>query len=243
MTSNRSQSYRYLLLFTCVSGIAAAADGIAAQGVVVDANGRAVPNAVVLARKIPMGVVNPRSPFHFARAAGDVDQSVTAVSGADGSFMLQGLLNARYSVCAEFPDQTFLNTCTWSGDYVIDMSVSNQLGGITLVVKPAVVIRIDLLDPAKLVGAFDQRFGGPVVVGVKSGVNGFYVAKLVSQDAVGLHYQIAVPVNEPVRLWLFSRTLGIMDSTGNALNNLGSELPFQANTSAVPAFAFTVTRL
>lgn len=101
------KTFRYLLLCASFTGIAAAANGVSANGVVLDASGRPVPNAVVLARKNPIGSGSPDSPFRFKRVANDVDHFVTATSGPDGSFTLQNLMSARYSLCVEFPDQSF----------------------------------------------------------------------------------------------------------------------------------------
>lgn len=80
------------------------------------------------------------------------------------------------------------------------------------------------------------------MVGVKSQANDFYVAKLVSQDIRGQHFEVAVPQDRALRLSLFSRNLGIVDANNTPLNHLGAELPFQARAGVTPVFTVSVTQ-
>jgi hypothetical protein len=58
------------------------------------------------------------------------------------------------------------------------------------------------------------------------------------------HWQLGVPFDQPLRLWLFSRYLGIRDANGKVLDHLGTEVPFDVPSGTVPtSFDFTIIRL
>jgi hypothetical protein len=230
-----------LLLGLClVVSVGRAADGdITASGLIVDPSGKGVRGAVVMARKMPAGDVSPTSPFRFARSPADVDHSSLATTGQAGNFVLNRLFSARYSICVQFPDHSFLNTCRWSGDYVRDMGKSTERVGIRIVVQPAAAVRIDIWDPQRLLPIGDINFGTGVVVGVLSSGNDFYTATLVRQDVNRQHYVIEVPVEQMVRLWVFSRRVKLLDASGRELDRDGASLPLNARAHAAPP-AFTL---
>ena len=58
--------------------------------------------------------------------------------------------------------------------------------------------------------------------------NSVYVARLQSSSGGVLPYQVPAPLVQPLTLWLFSRQFAILGSAGNALDNLGVEILFQA---------------
>jgi hypothetical protein len=230
-------------LFCLLPCAAFAADtGVAASGLVVDPMGKGVSGAIVIARRIPAAAVSAAAPFRFVRLPADSDHMVTATTGRDGSFILNGLSAARYSICAESSDRSFLNTCTWSGDYVRDMSTREQRTELRLVLEPAAVVTIDIRDPDRLLSVADARFGTGVVVGVRSAANDFYPATLINRDEGGQHFSIAVPLERALQLWVFSRSVRFLDPDGRELNAETPQVPFQARTQVAPP-AFTLRAL
>ncbi len=214
-------------------------------GLVVDPSGSPVPNAVLLARKVPIAYGSARLPFRFQRQSSDLDDVVKASSGPDGTFVLAGLLPARYSICAEFPDSSYLNTCIWSGDRTVNASIPGDISNIKIVAQPAAIIRVDIADLTGVLGkamsaVTDNRFGTPINIGVKSG-DSYYTAKLVSSDSGGRHYAIAVPFDQPLRLWLYSRSVGFLDQGGIRLANSGTELPFLVRKGLTVGFWLSTT--
>ena len=242
MSNRELQLLWFAWLFVAVASCQGAANEATAKGLVVDESGKALPNAVVLFTKVPLFVPGP-TPFQSGRSPLDVGHAANAVSNTEGTFSVQGLYSDRYSVCVRFPDLSHLNTCSWDGDYVVDMRSPSGDQQLKLVARTASVVRISLADPLGLLGTASSMFGIQVVVGVKTQRNAYYSAELQSISNGVRSYLIAVPLNEPLRLWLFSRNFGIVDASGKVLDHLGVEIPFQADRQSLQTFSFRVTSL
>ena len=79
-----------------------------------------------------------------------------------------------------------------------------------------------------------------IIIGVQGDDGAFYRAAFGPAMANGRDFQITVPYDTHLRLWVFSRTLSVSDGLGNTLNSSGTWLPFEI-PSGQPTGSFTLS--
>jgi len=167
-----------------------------------------------------------------------VHESVIADRG--GRFDIPGLPSGNYLLCVDDPMGRYLDPCKWS----MPISVGGLSGAEARDVKQihlreGGILTIHVNDPAALLSPVDDLIVDPgIIVGVQTKAGMFYRATQKTKGQFGRDYQIAVPYDVPLGLWLFSRTVSIADEIGNKIDSAGSLRWFEMPTGVL---ARTVT--
>lgn len=166
----------------------------------------------------------------------------TVSSDANGAFSVSNLPVGEYLLCAEVPSGPYLDPCKWS----VAQRTTVSAGGVatpTIVLKKGVLLKVRVNDPAGLLPAVKEDFLRPLnlIVGVVFGEGAFLRATNTGVDGTGRDYEMSVPAGTPVKLWVFSRHVTMVDSRGLPVDNLGAKIPFQATAGRDHAFTLHVS--
>lgn len=153
-------------------------------------------------------------------------QGVIATS-ADGTFALPHLPDGKYTICIVSPGPGFLDSCTWTGAIIFSVNQDRAPAVADLRLKTGTEIHVRINDPLQL-GRAKKNAAIPLIVGVLINEHIFHAAPIVSEDSTGRDHSISVPLSTPLKLWLFSRTLKVTDSSANPITIPGHAVPFQA---------------
>jgi hypothetical protein len=177
------------------------------SGIIVDESGKGVADAQVVVQMFPTftrsadGHVLPGAPGF---------NTILAVD-SDGRFSMTGLSAGTYHICGYGTTASQVSSCDWSGVASITLE-SGQALNITRTVVTGVLIAINVADPNLQLGSGKRFYLG---LGDKS----FYQpAKLVSQTSTGRAFQIAVPRQRMLSMFISSDVpLRVQDSLGTDL--------------------------
>jgi hypothetical protein len=175
------------------------------QGNVDDDQGSHVKNAYIVA--------SPRS------IGGGL--TLTTMTDTNGAFTLSGMKPGLYAVCVQYPGDPHLDPCAWSTPPQVNVSA----GAIASVVMPKIVkgslFALEIDDPNRLWAAGDD-----FLVGVTLPTTGFRPLRLATSNPAVKTYDVAVPFDTPLVLYLSSTHLVFADDKGNALGHTAS-IPFK----------------
>ncbi|MCW5982952.1 MAG: hypothetical protein KIT09_32985 [Bryobacteraceae bacterium] len=104
-------------------------------------------------------------------------------------------------------------------------------------------LKVHVNDPAGLLPvAKPSPISEPhLIIGVRFGNGAYLGAHEVNSDTTGRDYQMAIPIGEPLNLWVFSRYVTLTDGKGSALDNSGAMIPFEALSGQDQFFALNVS--
>ncbi|HWQ55157.1 MAG TPA: carboxypeptidase-like regulatory domain-containing protein [Bryobacteraceae bacterium] len=222
-----------LLLLLTASAAIGQTKTVSIQGTVVDAKTqKPVPAALVVASRL-----------------GTPPSAKSTKSGGDGAFQIQGLVDGKYSLCVQAGDQ-YLDPCQWNGGPTGVVLTSGQaVAGIKIALTPASVLNVQVQDAQKVLGQKTKDGRRPeLTLGVWGSRGLYYPARLAGNPpaAGGLQggittysYQLAVPRNTALKLYIASRDLKLGDSTGVALPANASQQTFQHATGDANPKSFT----
>lgn len=172
------------------------------------------------------------------------DSSVT--SDSSGNFTAPNLLVGSYLLCAEAASLPYLNPCKWSAPLQLTVA-ANATAVQPLVLRKGVFLKVRVNDPLSLLPSTPDSplGGGPLVIGVMFGTGAFLGAANTQIDSTGRDYQMAIPAGVPLKLWVASSRVTLVDGTGTPVISTGgaATVPFQAAAGVDQLFTFTPTPL
>jgi hypothetical protein len=177
-------------------------------------------------------------------------------SGGDGAFQIQGLPAGKYSLCVQAPGDAYLDPCQWNGAPATVTLVSGQTAaGVSLRITAASVVTIQVQDAQKVLSQKTRDGRRPDLTLGVWGPNGLYYPAHASggpttvagpQTAVSSYgYQIAVPRDTALKIYIASKDLKLGDAVGATLAGNASQQAFTHATGDTnpKSFAFTVLGL
>lgn len=176
-------------------------------------------------------------------------------SGGDGAFQIQGLPAGSYSLCVQAADQLYLDPCQWNGSpATVTLAPGQNVTGISIRLAAAAVVSFQIQDAQMVLSQLTKDARRPdLTLGVWGPGGLYYPARAVSTPdtaptfpgAIPTYgYQIAVPRDIALNLYIASRDLELGDATGVALpSNTSRQTTQIANGDSSPKiFTFTVLR-
>ncbi len=230
---------RYLLLLLLAIPAAFGQTGTASvQGTVLDAKTlKPVPAALVIASR-----------------AGAPPFTRSTKSGGDGAFQIQNLTDGNYSLCVQAAGDQYLNPCQWSNTPSgVTLSSGQTAAGIKIALTPASVVNIQVRDAQKVLGQVTKEGRRPdLSLGVWGPRGLYYPAHLAGSPTTtgrlpgGINvysYQLAVPRDTALKLYIASRDVRLGDANGVALPANASQQTFQHATGDASPKSFTFSVL
>jgi hypothetical protein len=164
------------------------------------------------------GVVNddtgksPSGIYVVATAQSPTDhRTYSTLTGPKGEYSFSNLPAGSYTLCVQAPGGSHLGNCTWNTPTTVALASSQTLVR-NLSVTQGGTLQIRLDDPNHLATPADD-----LLIGVFLPTGLFHPMRLASTDATGRTYDVAVPLNSPVRLTIISTHLQINDDKGKDL--------------------------
>lgn len=195
------------------------------QGSVTAEDGTRISSAVIRYQRITRNVVSGRN---LVPAPGEAVIFSQASTDANGSFLVSSLPIGDYALCVDVATAPYLNPCLWSSAVKVRVSAL-EISRPSLALKTGVFLKVPVNDPLGLLpSAPDGALGGSnLLIGVTFGKGGYHGAQRVGTDRNGRDYRIAIPVDIPLRLWVFSRHVILTDAAGASLDGRGAQIPIQ----------------
>jgi len=146
--------------------------------------------------------------------------SGTAVTGSDGRFIVRRIPVGGYFVCATGPGAGHLRSCDW-GRPSSSASVTGTAGdgGIELNVLTGAVLTIAFHDPHSRIQFRDATGVNASQTNISVSANSgtyYYPARFSSKTGSKRLFKVAVPIGEPLHLFLGS-ALEIVDESGTVV--------------------------
>ena len=191
----------------------------------------------------------------IAIQSGPVPFSRNTRAGADGAFQIRNLPPGKFSLCIQTPSHSYLDPCEWNGSPMAVTLVSGQAAsGISIKLTPASTLSVRVQDAQKTLNQLtkdgrraDLTVGvwGPKGIYYPARVSPVPLAENLQAGQTTYSYQIAVPRDTALKLYVASRDLKLGDATGAALSGNKSQQSFQHTTGEAnpKSFAFTVLGL
>ncbi len=147
--------------------------------------------------------------------------AATVVTGPNGEFTVSGLKPGNYSICVQSPGDPHLDPCVWS----TAPQVTVGAGTVSSVAMPKVtkgsLFVLQIGDPRELWTASDD-----FLVGITLPSSRFFPLRLAARGGTGRTYDLAVPFDTPMVLYLSSTHLLFADDKGKILGHTAS-IPFK----------------
>jgi hypothetical protein len=173
---------------------------------VVDDTDKPVANALVLYRSAP--VVTKASVGQPAIAKASVAAGVR--TGADGALVVSQLAAGTYQLCAYGPNENHLGSCEWgSGTAWLEVT-DGQAATAKLQIAEGTLLTFRVADPKGQIRDLESLqtatarlpvSGANFAIGIWAGSR-YARARLVSTNGATRNYQLAIPKNAAVRLFL-----------------------------------------
>jgi hypothetical protein len=234
----------FAVFLMSLAGLTAQTNAPAAglTGQVVDGSGQAVAGVRVSYRRRVQFASDHAG--HLRLAAGEVRAAGVVVSDAGGEFAIAGLPQGDYVVCADRPSGGYLDPCKWANPLLVTSLAPNEVRSLGLFILPVgAVLTVRLTDATGLLAASAAGApGGGPVVGAQLSPGNVVRALVVSSGSSEVDYQVTVPYNTALGLWVFSRDLSMKDSNGNSLAREGAIIPIEVSPGDGPgALSVTLT--
>jgi len=167
-------------------------------------------------------------------------------SNAAGSFVIGGLLDGTYQLCAVDHSGTYLDPCNWAETpATVTVSAKQPVSGYKLTVAKGAILRVRVNDAGQVLdkpAAALNQMPATLIVAVMTARHMIQPLPVVSKDSGGRSHQTAIPLNKAVSLNLFGKGFTLTDASGKSLDTaLGTPVPVQiAPGQAAPPVTFTV---
>ncbi len=207
-------------------------------GSVTDTNGNVIPNARVTYQPARQPEAGDR--FGAAPPAGLRNGEVEA--DAIGAFRIENLRPATYLLCAAADESKYLPSCDWGNATRVNLSqASTATQNLTL--KEGVRIIISINDPNHLLPQTPQGLWTPpkLTVGAMLGTAAYHGAGEPVTDATGRSYEMLVPPNSDLTLWIYSSDVTLADAHGMPLRQPADGVGLRTRLGDDLHFAFTAT--
>lgn len=171
----------------------------------------------------------------------------TTVTGTAGAFQFQGLPEGDYTLCPREPDSTWLNPCDWNFPTpTASITRSAPTASVNIILKRGAAVSVRINDPGQLLPQNEGKTpGAGFLLEVSDSRPGsfFRLAPLVSEDATGRNYQIMIPLNTPLTLFVHPTFYHVNDGIGAPLSQgVTTKIPLLAvSGQPVAPVVFTVT--
>lgn len=222
-----------------IVGCAFAQDSGAIHGSVVTEEGVPLPGAVILYSRVTrlLKVGN-----YYRPAPGETVMRRTVASAADGAFNVSNLPVGEYLLCAEVPSEPYLDPCKWASAQKVTVTARSVVRP-TVMLKKGVLLKVRINDPAGLLPRAKEDLLSPLnlIIGVVFREGAFLRAVNTAADGTGREYEISVPTDTPLKLWVFSRHVALRDAKGAAVDNSGAKIPFQPTSGRDHVFNLHVS--
>jgi hypothetical protein len=223
--------------------------------VVLDSDGSAVSGVTIALvqtsttpRATPMNPVNSgtvtTTPISTVSAPGTAPISsptaATAISANDGSFNASGLSTGQFAVCVKDPSGSVIDPCLWTDSLTtVKVTAGSLSSGLLVRVKKASTVSVQVNDTAQaLVQQPTDAHPPHILVGAFDARGGFHPARQQKTSA-GINYQLAIPVDSPIRVSIYSAQVQLETGASVAVPAKGYSTTFVQPSSQSQTTSFT----
>lgn len=230
---------------------AAGAPGQVQGKVVLDSDGSAVPGAAVTVYRIgaTQGASAPNSVNSgtvtttaiAGSTGGTTATTASAATAKDGTFSVTGLAAGQFGVCVKDSTSTVIDPCLWPDSLTtVNVASGSLSSGLVVRAKKATLTTVRVNDTGQFLAAASGQATPPhVLIGAFDMRGLFHPAMEVKKDSTGITYQLAMPVDSPVRITAFSAQVKLQTGQGAAVPAQGYSAPAIQPSNQTQPLSFT----
>jgi hypothetical protein len=213
------------LLFLAATAVRAQTTGVVQtgviQGVIKDDSGQAVSSVYAAA---------------VSAAAGG--KQYVAVTGSNGAFSISGVAPETYSVFVPEEGGAHLDPCLWSTPVRINVAAGQTVSSPPITAVKGTLLQVVVNDPG---GLWKSGYGNPdILLGVILPSSLFQPMRLVSTEAGGKSFDVAIPAGTSVKMSVTAPHFAISDSQGLSLGAAVAPVQAAAGQASLP-LTYTIT--
>lgn len=142
--------------------------------------------------------------------------AIVATSDKDGNIVFPGVVPAEYTACVRVVNDELLDPCDWSvARPLLAVQAGKDPGRLDLTLVRGTTLRVRVTDAANLVPTpFQQKPGALFQIGVYSPDHNYHIAHYVSTAGKVHTYEMVIPVDTDLRLWVETVGVQLSDSKG-----------------------------
>jgi hypothetical protein len=179
--------------------------------------------------------------FSYAGTWGPASPPVTAINSfpaglqitvdggpPNGSFSGAGLATGQFAVCVKDPSAAVIDPCLWTDSRTaVNITAGNLSSGLLVRVKKASTVSVQVNDTAQALAQKPTDAYPPhVLVGAFDARGGFHPARQTQKNSAGISYQLAIPVDSPIRVTIYSAQVQLATSSNVSLPPEGYSTTF-----------------
>jgi hypothetical protein len=184
-------------------------------------------------------------PGSIAGSASPGSTTATTTTANDGSFSVGGLATGQFAVCVKDPNATVIDPCLWTDSQTtVNVTSGNLSSGLLVRVKKASSVSVQVNDTAQaLVQRPTDAYPPHVLVGAFDARGGFHPAQPIQKNSAGISYRLAIPVDSPVRVTVYSAQVQLASSSNVSLPPQGYSTTFVQPSSQTQTSSFTINAI
>jgi len=177
------------------------------------------------AKVAPKGVAGSTVTLHplsRVEAAYRTLAPMSATADKDGNLKVDGVVPGSYSVCVRVVNDELLNPCEWNpAGSLLTVQAGKDPGRLDLTLVRGTTMVVTVKDPNQIVPTpFQKKAAGLVQVGVYSADGIFHPAHYVSTDKKTHTYELVIPLDTDLKLWVESAGIQVTDAKGNRVDRV-----------------------
>lgn len=184
------------------------------SGSVQTADGKGVAKTTVGIHVRPTKLGDPFPPFN-----------AVVLTGADGTFNLNGVPSATYAICPRPLDTTLIPPCNWGNEPKVTVAAGQKVVMRPIVLQTGAELYVRVNDPN---GTRSQKegkvAGASLFLGVRAASGHVVPIPLTATDGAGFDHRLTVPTATDLVIVAFSNAFSLLDSTGAAIGKNGLAL-------------------
>jgi hypothetical protein len=172
------------------------------------------------------------APISAANGSDAAPVPVLATADKHGALSIPGVQPGQYKVCVSVPNDEVLDPCEWGPPVMLTVD-AGKMATLDIILTRGITVGFLLDDSKGVVDTPFQHNSGTVCrIGVYSRDGNFHPARYVSSQGKQHSYELILPLNTDLKLWIEAVGLQVFDQKDKRVDRSGGITLRSANNNA-----------
>jgi len=149
--------------------------------------------------------------------------ALSAVTAADGTFLLSHVPVGDYVLCAKNAGAAALNPCAWGGAPRIQIANGRlNVPGEAIRMATGGTLQVHLEDPGGLLAAYEGKAPGATLIMSLATPHGLFPLPITASGGTSRDYKLLAPLNVTLNLSISTRYFKLTDAAGGSGGDHGA---------------------